>query len=189
MRATRSAVYGSLIVLGAVAACAGDQPRSIGTLHPTTYDYQNFNTYHRNRDTLVVVYGNPLAVDDAALGRAVGDAMRASGVQSNFTTAPGASAEKNLRVVVSFGRRPDNRGLCTLKPGDRVTVDRSGITEVHAAWCWSERVDSEVSSYVTAITSLDDPRFRALFSQATRELFPGSRDVNRNNGRLKIDVP
>lgn len=174
------------VMLGTAAACAGDGPASVGQLHPT-YDYQTFNSYHRNRDTLVEVHGNPLGLDAAVFGRAIGDAMRSSGVQSNFTTTPGASAEKNLRVVVSFNARPDNRGLCSAKPGDTGPSARTPITAVYAAWCWGDRVDSEVSTHVAPITGIDDPRFRAMLAQSTRELFPGNKDVNKNNDRNKMN--
>lgn len=183
---SRKILLSAVIALGAAGACAGDQPASVGQLHQN-YDYQTFNSYHRNRDTLVEVHGNPLGLDPAAFGRAIGDAMRSSGVQTNFTTTPGASAEKNLRVVVSFNARPGNRGLCSAKPGGTASSAKTSITAVYAAWCWGDRVESEVATHVTPVTGIDDPRFRTMLAQSMRELFPGNKDMNRNNDRNRMN--
>lgn len=178
------------IILGAAGACAGNQPSLVSHLHPT-YDYKTFNAYHRNRDTLVEVHGNPLGLDRAAFANAVADAMqhRYSAIQTRFTTTPGGSVEKNLRVVMAFNTRPGNLGLCTAKADAEAAIAaRAPITVLHAAWCWGDRAESEVTAHIAPVTAVDDPRFRALVSQATRELFPGNKDVLRNSGGKKSDI-
>lgn len=162
------------------AACAGDGPRLVSHVN-SSYDWYAFTSYHQNRDTLVEIHGNPLGLDMGAFGRSVTAAMqpRHSGVRSHFTTTPGPSAEKNLRVVLAFNSAPESGNLCRAKTYE--ALPGSGITQVLGAWCWDDRPDSVVTARIAPVTSIDDPRFLRLVAETTRELFPPRKDENRNN--------
>jgi hypothetical protein len=178
---TNKSLLGAAVVLAAVAGCSTDAPR-LTSQYRSSYDYYNFTKYHYNRDTLVEVHGNTLGLDAGRFARAVTAAMNRpnSSVQSNFTTTPGPSAEKNFRVVLAFNSSPEGLGMCRAKGFTQ--SGQGGITILRAAWCWSDRADSDVTAYVTPVTSIDDPRFRTMIAQVTAELFP-RRDENRDNDR------
>ncbi|MGE0651730.1 MAG: hypothetical protein AB7P12_08280 [Alphaproteobacteria bacterium] len=180
---TNKSLLAAAVVLVTVTGCSTDAPR-ITSQYRSSYDYYNFTKYHYNRDTLVEIHGNTLGLDAASFARAVTAAMNrpSTAVQSNFTTTPGPSAEKNFRVVLAFNSSPEGLGMCQAK--SFTPTGQGGITRLRAAWCWSDRDDSDVTAYVTPITSIDDPRFRAMIAQATAELFP-RRDENRDNNRSR----
>lgn len=178
---TKRSLLCAVGALALVAACSTDAPR-ITSQYRSSYDYYNFTKYHYNRDTLVEIHGSTLGLDAERFTRAVTAAMNrpSTAVQSNFTTTPGPSAEKNFRVVLAFNSSPEGLGMCQAK--SFTPSGEGGITKLRAAWCWSDRDDSDVTAYVTPITSIDDPRFRTIIAEVTAELFP-RRDENRDNDR------
>lgn len=152
-----------------VAACTG--VRLLSDIAPSTYDFRNFALYHAGRDTLVEVQGNPFHMDRAAFEKAVTDRMQGAnfGRPTNFTTAPGPSVERNLRVVMAFNSTVDVRDLCA--SGFRPLPGGSGLT-LKAAWCFEDREDSWVEATSDAVTSVNDPGFRDLIGETVLNLFP-----------------
>lgn len=163
------ALFGLMILLG---ACSADHVRLQAEYNRSTYDHRNFTLYHGDRDTKVVVYGNPFAMDPAVFAKAVTDTMQGAnfGRRTNFTTTPGKSAEKNLMVVMAFNARVGIYELCR-NPHIR-TMPRSRKLTLTAAWCFDGRQDSLVTAEVGPATGVGDPRFRALVRQTVLNLFP-----------------
>ncbi len=175
----------SLALAAAVlGACSGGLVRLQSEVAPTTYDHLNFNLYHAERDTKVDVHGNPFNMDGAAFARSVTNHMQGANVgrPTNFTTAPGPSAERNMRVVMAFNTEADGYDLCTARSfrprgrNERLTLK--------AAWCFGDRQDSTVVAYVHGARSVNDPAFHELVDQTVMNLFPTHMDSEllRDNG-------
>jgi hypothetical protein len=139
----------------------------------SNYDFFNFTNYHGDRDTRVIIHGNPFAMDRAAFAMAVTDNMQGAnpGRRTNFTTTPGKSAVKNLWVVMAFNVDMDAYDLCRDQTIKTRPQGRRPLA-LAAAWCFDGRMDSIVQAEVGPAGNADDPRFRALVSQTVLSLFP-----------------
>jgi len=159
-----------------VGACSADHVRLQSEYNRSTYDHRNFTLYHGDRDTKVVIHGNPFDMDHAAFAKAVTGNMQGAhfGRRTNFTTMPGKSAEKNLMVVMAFNARVGIYELC--QGGDIETTPRGDQLTLTAAWCFDGRQDSLVTAVVGLAKGVDDPRFRALVRQTVLNLFPQFKD-------------
>lgn len=168
-----TAALSAALVLG-LAACSSDAWRVQSEIAPA-YDYQNFASYHAKRDTRVEIMGSTFGAEPSRFARAVTEGMRGKhhGAETNFTTTPGASAEKNLKVVLAFNTEVVHHALCSGKP---LAARTGGGTTLQAAWCFGDRVDSYVIVRGGAITGIDDPKFKTLLAEATLELFPPYQD-------------
>lgn len=157
--------------LMALSACSAGLVRLQTERNRSTYDFLNFSTYHEGRDTRVLVYGNPFAMDPAAFGRAVTDTMQGAnyGRPTNFTTTPGPSAERNLWVVMAFNADVGPYALCG--DGPVRTQRRADVLTLTAAWCFDGRQDSLVTAAVGPASGVNDPRFRDLVRQTVLNLF------------------
>ena len=175
------------VVMG---ACSADLVRLQSQFNRSTYDHRNFTLYHGDRDTLVVIHGNPFGMNAAAFAKAVTDTMQGAnmGRRTNFTTTPGNSAEKNLWVVMAFNARV---GIYQLCQGTDIETERRGDQlTLTAAWCFDGRQDSLVEAVVGAAKGVDDPRFRALVRQTVLNLFPQFRDrdfIRDHHHRKRMD--
>ncbi|MDH3242429.1 MAG: hypothetical protein OEO83_17375 [Alphaproteobacteria bacterium] len=166
-------------------ACSADVVQLQTQRNRSAYDFLNFTTYHEGRDTKVVVYGNPFAMDRSAFARAVTDTMQGAnyGRPTNFTTTPGPSAERNLWVVMAFNADVGPYVLCGGGPVE--TRMRPDALTLSAAWCFDGRQDSLVTAVVGPATGVNDPRFKALVRQTVLNLFlpEGRRDRDRDRDR------
>jgi hypothetical protein len=167
------AIAVTVVLLG---ACSADHVRLQSEYNRSTYDHRNFTLYHGDRDTKVVIHGNPFGMDPAAFAKAVTGNMQGAhfGRRTNFTTTPGKSAEKNLMVVMAFNARVGIYQLCS--GGDIETRPQGPQLTLTAAWCFDGRQDSLVNAVVGAAKGVDDPRFRALVRQTVLNLFPQFKD-------------
>jgi hypothetical protein len=159
-----------------IGGCSGASVRLNAEYNRSTYDHLNFSLYHADRDTKVVVHGNPFAMASADFGKAVTGHMQGAnfGRRSNFTTTPGKSAERNLRVVMAFNAAEDDTyDLCGGKVDTRTS---KGAMRLSAAWCFGDRQDSFVEAEVNGAGGINDPRFRALIQQTVLNLFPTHMD-------------
>lgn len=168
----------------AISGCSASAVRLNSEYAPSTYDHLNFSLYHADRDTRVVVYGNPFATASADFGKAVTDRMQGAnfGRPTNFTTTPGKSAEKNLRVVMAFNADAEIYGLCS---GKVATTPTASALRLTAAWCFGDRQDSLVEASVNGANGVNDPRFRALIQETVLNLFPTNMDsilINDDGG-------
>ncbi len=167
-----------------LAACSADTVRLQTYRNRSTYDFLNFTTYHAGRDTRVVVYGNPFAMDARAFGKAVTDAMQGAnfGRPTHFTTTPGPSAERNLWVVMAFNADVGPYELC--RGGAVETRPRTDALTLTAAWCFDGREDVLVTAAVGPPRDVSDPRFRALVRETVLNLFvPEPRWEDRDRDR------
>ena len=173
-------------LLALASACSAGHVQLQTQRNRSTYDFLNFTTYHEGRDTKVVVYGNPFAMDRSAFARAVTDTMQGAnfGRPTNFTTTPGPSAERNLWVVMAFNADVGPYALCGGGPVE--TRVRRDVLTLTAAWCFDGRQDSLVTAAVGPAAGVNDPRFRALVRQTVLNLivpdtrFGRERDRDRN---------
>lgn len=164
----------AVVALGLASACAPGAVKTQQNLN-RSYDFSNFSSYHQGKDTRVVVLGDTFGMDAGAFADGVTAAMQGQnpGRPTNFTTAPGPSAEKNFRVVMAFNVAPIHYDLCN---GAKVTPRTAGgETTLQAAWCWEDRTESYVRAW-TAPVQPNDPRFQELVARTTRELFPQHKD-------------
>jgi hypothetical protein len=177
-------------VLLLLAACGADQVRLQTYRNRSTYDYLNYSTYHADRDTRVVVLGNPFAMDAPAFARAVTDTMQGAnfGRPTNFTTTPGPSAERNLWVVMAFNAEVGPYELCRGRAVE--TRPRTDALTLAAAWCFDGREDILVTAAVGPARDVNDPGFRAVVRQTVLNLFVSEtrwqdrdRDDDRRRGR------
>ena len=179
------------VILAALAlgACSGAVVSLQSDYNPSGYDHRNFALYHVARDTRVEVHGNPFNVDAAAFARAVTDHMQGAneGRRTNFTTTPGKSAEKNLRVVMAFNAAPGGYDLCDGKAIE--TKPHKDVLALSAAWCFGDRQDSMVEATVGPTKGVDDPRFKEIIQQTVLNLFPTHMDLIliREGGDERID--
>ena len=60
----------ALLATLVVASCSAGHVRLQSEYARSTYDYSNFALYHAERDTRVVIHGNPFDMDRAAFGQA-----------------------------------------------------------------------------------------------------------------------
>ncbi|MGE0651729.1 MAG: hypothetical protein AB7P12_08275 [Alphaproteobacteria bacterium] len=175
-------VVSTLFVLGLASACAPNTVSVTSQVEPA-YDFNNFTAYHQNRDTKVEIQGSTFGADAQSFARAVTESMRGQngGGPTNFTTSPGASAEKNLKVVLAFNATLSPTRICD--DGTLAAASGDGTT-LQAAWCFGDRIDSYVVARADAISGVNDPVFRNLVAEATRELFPAhnEEDTIRDNG-------
>ncbi len=160
----------------ALGACGGGAVRLQSEYNPSAYDYSNFALYHAARDTRVEVHGNPFNMDAAAFARAVTDRMQGAnmGRRTNFTTTPGNSAEKNLRVVMAFNAVSGGYDLCDGKTIE--TKPRKDVLALTAAWCFADRQDSMVDATVGPAQGVGDQRFAEIIQQTVLNLFPTHMD-------------
>jgi hypothetical protein len=181
-------VASTAFVLGLGGACAPNGVSVTSQLEPA-YDFYNFTAYHQNRDTKVEIRGSMFGADAQTFAHTVTENMRGqnAGGITNFTTSPGPSAEGNLKVVLAFNTTLAPTKICddgtlAAAPGDGTTLQ--------AAWCFGDRLDSYVVARAGAINGVDDPAFRTLVAEATRELFPPRADeetIMDNGGRSHPD--
>jgi hypothetical protein len=159
-----------------VAACAPGNVRLQTDYNRSSYDHRNFDLYHADRDTKVVIHGDPFGMEAEAFAKAVTGHMQGAnpGRRTNFTTTPGKSAEKNLWVVMAFNSEVGIYELCRAKRFE--TRVSEGRLSLRAAWCWDGRQDSLVTARVGAPENVNDLRFRALIRETVLNLFPRHMD-------------
>lgn len=170
-------IFLSTVLLIFAGACAPGLV-SVQSEIGAAYDFRNFGAYHTNRDTRVDVLGATFGVEARAFAQAVTRNMRGhnSGGATNFSTTPGPTAARDLRVVMAFNVAP----AAAICKATALSPDGEGGTTLQAAWCYGERVDSYVIARTGTLKGIDDPAFRTLVGQATRELFPTVTDHKIN---------
>ena len=158
------------LVLG---ACSTGIVRLQTEHNQSNYDYRNFALYHSERDTRVIIHGNPFGMDRAAFSKAVTDNMQGAnpGRRTNFTTTPGKSIQNNLWVVMAFNTDIGAYNLCQ-DQNIKTRAQGSRPLSLAAAWCFDGQQDSLVEAEVGPARDVNDPRFRALVSQTVLNLFP-----------------
>lgn len=174
------------LAIGIAGGCSG-AVRTQSHQDPSLYSFSTFTLYHGNRDTRVDVVADPVGDDSSAFAEAVTEAMyRANaGHPTRFTTKPGPSAEKNLKVIMAFNVAPHVH-LCDARNLDpRPRVEN---TYLQAAWCWDNRTLSYVEARAPGRVRAGEPAFRTLVASATRDLFPqfiDNRLRDNNNDRRR----
>ncbi|MFM2129276.1 MAG: hypothetical protein RL477_822 [Pseudomonadota bacterium] len=168
----------ALACVGLAAACAGGAV-SVQTEIGRAYDLSNFGAYHAGRDTRVDVMGSTFGMAPRNFADAVTAGMQGhnSGGRTNFTATPGPSAAPGMRVVMAFDTVPAASTIC--EAASLAPAKDPGVT-LQAAWCFDGRVDSYVIARTGPVKGPEDPAFRALVAQATRDLFPTVRDHKIN---------
>jgi hypothetical protein len=150
------------------------------------------------REMPVVIVNNPFSVADAALGKAVTDAMQghANGPETHFTTRPSTNVEPRFRIVVMFEPATGlaDHNLCKARVGDlppRPGGPGDGLDAV-MAFCGAPRLRSvfcrgtavcrgtillSVVNGSAPATGPGDERFRRLIAAMTRDLISSRSDI------------
>jgi len=154
--------------LGACAAAVTDTPY-LGTYNPTTLNY-----IADKGPLYTEIVGNPFAVSDAEVGRAVTEAMYGAhfGQPVRFTTERDPNNPSPYRVVVLFnpGRGVTAAKLC--QNSQQTSEPATGNLRVMAALCAAGYRETSLTGTIAAATSPDDAAFRGLIRQMTAQLFP-----------------
>jgi hypothetical protein len=123
---------------------------------------------------LLVLEGNPFAMDQARLNALVASEMAegVKGMNVQFTTSPdrAGAAEPHLVVVLNPLSEPGASALCTA-PRDIPTEPAGERMRVIAAFCERDR-PLGVSRTEDAVSSPTDHRFRRMLWRTSAELFP-----------------
>ena len=177
-------------VLGVlIAGCAG---------HITTVPYYYyarpgipdfFQYAAAGRDFQTVIYGNPTAAPKDVFDAAVVAAMqrRYSGPTTNFTITPTVGSREGYRVVMAFGGDSYISGdaICGDLDPAAFPPATNGV-ELHAAFCFRDRLFSEVHVGTGAFSTPDDPRLEDAVAQAVLHLFPSYDPLRDGDDRRKI---
>ncbi len=173
--------FAFVLVLG---GCAGGV--SIVADTSSLYSYGKFVLASGGRDTIVVVRGNPVGMDQKAFEKAVTDAMQGQnpGPRTNFTTGPTENAKKEFKVVILFNGSQavlaDNLCKAPEKYGSR-----KGAKGLHvlATYCWEDESLTEVNGWAGAVSGVDSAVFASLLAQTTLNLFPTRNENWRGRSR------
>ncbi len=188
--------FASITVLStffAGLAVGVSSPSNAGATITEFVDYERpgvrslFQYAAADRDFRTIIYGNPSAASKQAFDAAVIAAMQGRnwGPTTNFTTTPSESAHKEYRVVMIFSgeRHYGGKAACgDVDPGALAPVrDR---VRLQAAFCFRDRVLSEVQVKLDAFQGPNDPALDRAVAQAVLHLFP-LRDpfIERDNDR------
>lgn len=123
---------------------------------------------------LLVLEGNPFAMDQARLNALVASEMAegVTGMKVRFTTSPerAGAAEPHLVVVLNPLGEPTAPAMCGA-PRDIATEPAGERVRLSAAFCEGDRALS-VSRTEDAVSSPTDHRFRRMLWRTSAELFP-----------------
>jgi len=143
-----------------------------------------------DRDFRTVIHGNPSAGTTEAFQTAVIDAMQGHtwGRRTNFTTTPSENARDGYRVVMVFSGEHHIGGRVVCQNPDPGTLALV-TSQVHlqAAFCFEERVLSQVQVSFKSFSSLQNPVLGEAVSQAVLHLFP-LRDPSRQADPSDHDI-
>ena len=183
----RTTLLSLVILAGAGAACSNTRV----VLSPTTfygaYTPTVLNTAATSGGILVEVVGNPFDAPKADLERSITGAMTGShfGQIVDFVTTPPEGFRSPYRIVMVFDA---TQGYTPLKLCGETRSIEPGIGEtvhVQTALCAAEKPLTAVSGRVSNATGPDDPKFRHLISQITRNILPPI-DRRRRSGRSGV---
>ncbi len=127
------------------------------------------------RDFRTIVRGNPGGASKDAFDAAVIAAMQGHvmGRTTHFTATPSAEAREGYRVVMAFGgdRPMGGDAACRGGGGDGLAPG-AGSVGLQAAFCYRERVLSQVYVAFPAETDPHGPMLRRAVAEAVGLLFP-----------------
>ncbi len=161
--------------LAASTGCAGTPSTS------ATYQSPDAREFAQNAMStgpmLVKIQGRPYAISDEQTDQAVLDAMRQAmswTASPRLTTDPAMAKMPSMMVVLTFnGGVVDANAQCA---GDSRGGEPQpqGAVQVTASFCGSDSLISNTTGRIGETSGIGDPRFAALISQVTDDLFPSS---------------
>jgi hypothetical protein len=120
----------------------------------------------QNGTNVLAVRNSPFAPE------AVLEAVRARYQGNQYRFALGAAPDWNgYTVIIGFGRPPVGAQNLCQNPNLPQPASSPGVTELTADYCYGNRLVSETTGRVAAVSDANDPRFRALVGQSVAELF------------------
>ncbi len=143
------------------------------------------------RDFQTVIYGNPTTAPKDAFDAAVVAAMQGRnwGPTTNFTTTPTVGPREGYRVVMAFGGDRYVSGNAICGDLDPAAFSATNGVDLHAAFCFRDRLFSEVRVDTGAFSTPDDPRLKDAVAQVVLNLFPLRDPYRDRDGRRKIIRP
>lgn len=170
-------VVAGLALLTVLAACDTLAVRVTGEPTPL-FRVEDPEYAGKGRDFRVVVLddGATLGGHDGLQAAAIAGLQENARFPTRFTAAP-QSHNADFKIVLIFNPAANLKAteLCR-EPAPAPRFAAAGDIHVQGAFCRLNDVLTESEGYASGVRSAGDPRFKALMSGFTRQLFP-SRDL------------
>lgn len=176
----------ALILAFLAVACAGAVVRLSQQEVSPSYKAGEFGYAGARGAIRVIVAGDAMDADPAALAKAVTNAMQGRhwGPRTNFTTQDHPGIRPSYRVVMMFNPAPTMVGmrLCREDPATLPMVPAKGEIVLFSAFCRGGESLTEIKGRIAGAASLDNPGFAELVGQVTHALFPPERRFEGDRG-------
>lgn len=168
-------ILAPLLLTAGLAACSG--PTTIPPLYRAMPTWDTMVHATAQGPMPLEVVGRPFP-GDADLQAIAAEAMSGQVWTRRFPFVPTAAGTRVIRVVLTFNPPVDTDGrrLCG---GGATGGDARVRIEAVAAFCNGGEALSEVEGWVAGASGPNDPRFRGLLSQMTRDLFGNNDEVRQ----------
>jgi len=167
-----------LLSLGAaLAALVGgcsDGPSTVTGGYRSPATWSSFVYATSSGPLLLEIHGDPFGQGGESLGRTAAAAMAAAIPARPFrlTGDSAAAAHPAFRIMLVVGAPPDldAQAICAGRAKGSTARAEAGRIDLVATFCDGEALLSSVRGWVAKVQGADDPRFRLLLGQMTREL-------------------
>tara|TARA_R110002110_G_scaffold414147_2_gene643409 strand:- start:137375 stop:137965 length:591 start_codon:yes stop_codon:yes gene_type:complete len=179
----------TVAALAALTACTGVTVSRVD--HANQYDPQQASAAGGgDRQMQVVVLGNPFDMPQAALEKAVIDAMQSSpfSVPINYAINPeNPDPSRPYRVVLAFNPEGirDPGKLCKSTDGLKTATATDGKLTLMGAFCSTDSYLSHGIARASDVAGTSSKTFDDMLFQLTTSLFPGQNPNDQSAG----DVP
>ena len=177
-----------LVLTFGLGGCVG-APRTYGETVRSPYSPTEFGYGAGRRDLWTQFRGDPFELGDEEFQARMIEILAHHPPKpqpTNFTTAPGDSADTDYRVVFVFDPPTSflNGDLCRLPL--RLPKGAGGTKPLNAAaaFCRNQGVLTAVRGNLDLAAGTDDPAFDALIGQMVDELFPNFNPNQDDDGCL-----
>ena len=175
---SRHRVRGVLAVTGMLilAACSGTGSTPVTDPFATLSSaYDPASVWHVTKDGMrTVIHGNPFDVSQAEADQMILSSLRmpAWHQKAQFVLHRASDKRQSARLVLIFNPiDPVSHDEACRKLSEIGVRPIANITQIHAAFCASERSLAHIDGRVTA-SEPRDPAFRGLMAQAIDQLLP-----------------
>lgn len=174
----RNGLLAAVLTIFAVS-CGGEAVRLTQQEVSPSYKAGEFGYAGARGAIRVIVAGDAMDTDPAALGKAVTDAMQGRhwGPRTNFTTLDHPGIRPSYRVIMMFNPAPTMVGmrLCREDPSTLPVVHPDAGIVLFSAFCRGGETMTEIKGRIGGASSPDNPGFAELVGQVTHALFPPDR--------------
>ncbi len=165
----------------ALAGCAGGGALVHHVTVDDAYSTQEIGYAAAGSELLVEIAGNPFAVDDAAFGAGVTEALQGAGFGPavRFTTEAAAVTRPEYRLRLWFNGPATGSAatFCRDRPAIAPSPGAPGI-RLLAGFCRGERALTYASAETAGAAGPGDPAFRAFLRQVATLILPANQGPN-----------